>query len=90
MWCHVGRQVTKKQGLYDVGANITVDVNDTDDDDDDDVVVVVVVVVEGAIIPVDAGDTDDDDSPHVILAEMLDDLHIGEDATGGEGAAMMD
>merc|ERR1712096_525733 len=33
---------------------------------------------------------DDDDAgmPQISLAEMLDDLEIGEDATGGEGAVM--
>ncbi|XP_064652153.1 60S ribosomal export protein NMD3-like [Lineus longissimus] len=35
-------------------------------------------------------DTDDDDLPQISLQEMLDDLHIVEDATGGEGADMME
>ena len=35
-------------------------------------------------------DTDDEDLPKISLQEMLDDLHISEDATGGEGAAMME
>ncbi|OXB63113.1 hypothetical protein ASZ78_000345 [Callipepla squamata] len=39
-------------------------------------------------IPVES-DTDDDGAPRISLAEMLDDLHISEDATGGEGASMM-
>lgn len=34
-------------------------------------------------------DTDDDGAPRISLAEMLEDLHISEDATGGEGANMM-
>eukprot|EP00058_Branchiostoma_floridae_P003994 XP_002589482.1 hypothetical protein BRAFLDRAFT_125192 [Branchiostoma floridae] len=34
-------------------------------------------------------DTDDDDAPRISLQEMLEDLHISEDATGGEGADMM-
>ena len=33
---------------------------------------------------------DDDDAPTISLQEMLDDLHITEDATGGEGAPMME
>ncbi|CAH1239124.1 NMD3 [Branchiostoma lanceolatum] len=34
-------------------------------------------------------DTEDDDAPRISLQEMLEDLHISEDATGGEGAEMM-
>lgn len=34
-------------------------------------------------------DTDDDGAPRISLSEMLEDLHISEDATGGEGANMM-
>lgn len=41
-----------------------------------------------ADIPVES-DTDDDGAPRISLAEMLEDLHISEDATGGEGANMM-
>lgn len=41
-------------------------------------------------LPVDTDDTDDEGVPQISLAEMLDDLHIGDDATGEEGAAMMD
>ncbi|KAK2171343.1 hypothetical protein NP493_1077g00019 [Ridgeia piscesae] len=40
-------------------------------------------------LAVDTDDTDDEDAPKISLAEMLDDLHIAEDATGGEGADMM-
>ncbi|XP_072897112.1 60S ribosomal export protein NMD3 [Hemitrygon akajei] len=40
-------------------------------------------------VPVES-DTDDDGAPRISLAEMLEDLHISVDATGGEGAAMMD
>jgi len=32
----------------------------------------------------------DDDFPHVTLTEMLDDLHIADDATGDGGADMME
>ncbi|XP_041360882.1 60S ribosomal export protein NMD3-like [Gigantopelta aegis] len=42
-------------------------------------------------IQVEADDTTDDESaPQISLQEMLDDLHIGGDATGGEGAPMTD
>ncbi|RXM95911.1 60S ribosomal export protein NMD3 [Acipenser ruthenus] len=39
-------------------------------------------------IPVES-DTDDDGAPRVSLVEMLEDLNISEDATGGEGADMI-
>nr|KAG5697626.1 hypothetical protein BaRGS_011175 [Batillaria attramentaria] len=35
-------------------------------------------------------DTDDEGAPVISLQEMLEDLHIAEDATGGEGAPMME
>lgn len=41
-------------------------------------------------VAVDTDDTDTEDTPHVTLAEMLDDMHIAEDATGEAGAAMME
>lgn len=41
-----------------------------------------------ADVPVES-DTDEDGPPRISLAEMLEDLHISEDATGGEGANMM-
>lgn len=41
-------------------------------------------------LAIDSSDTEDDDIPRISLQEMLDDLHISEDATGGEGAPMMD
>ena len=41
-------------------------------------------------VAVDTDDTDTEDGPRVTLAEMLDDLHIAEDATGEAGAPMMD
>ncbi|XP_060582712.1 60S ribosomal export protein NMD3-like [Ruditapes philippinarum] len=41
-------------------------------------------------IPIDMDDTDEEGIPQISLQEMLDDLHIADDATGGEGAAMMD
>lgn len=41
-------------------------------------------------IPIDAEEADDQGIPQISLQEMLDDLHIGDDATGGEGAAMLD
>ncbi|KAI8764615.1 ribosome-binding protein [Biomphalaria glabrata] len=41
-------------------------------------------------ITVELEDTDDEGIPQISLQEMLEDLHITEDATGGEGAAMME
>jgi nonsense-mediated mRNA decay protein 3 len=41
-------------------------------------------------IPIDMDDTDEEGIPQISLQEMLDDLHIADDATGGEGAAMID
>ncbi|XP_076457169.1 60S ribosomal export protein NMD3-like [Babylonia areolata] len=41
-------------------------------------------------VTVEATETDDDDAPTISLQEMLDDLHLVEDATGGEGAPMME
>ena len=38
----------------------------------------------------DTDDTDNEDAPRVTLAEMLDDLHIVEDATGEAGASMLE
>ena len=46
--------------------------------------------VSAGKVAVDADDTDTEDGPHVSLAEMLDDMHIAEDATGEAGAAMME
>ena len=39
-------------------------------------------------IPVES-DTDDEGAPRISLAEMLEDLHISQDATGEEGELMM-
>ena len=52
--------------------------------DDDDISDSSKVSVEGAETE------DDDDAPTISLQEMLDDLHITEDATGGEGSPMME
>jgi len=41
-------------------------------------------------MPVDTDETDDEEFPRVTLAEMLDELRITEDATGGEGAEMQE
>merc|ERR1711936_849566 len=41
-------------------------------------------------VAVDEDDEDDYGAPQITLAEMLDDLDIGEDATGGEGSVMED
>lgn len=41
-----------------------------------------------ARIPVDTDEVDDEGIPTISLQEMLDDLHIADDATGGEGAEM--
>jgi len=35
-------------------------------------------------------DDADDSTPHVTLTEILDDLHIADDATGADGAAMIE
>lgn len=40
------------------------------------------------MIPVES-DIDDDSIPQISLTEMLEDLQISEDATGGEGADML-
>jgi len=45
--------------------------------------------VVGDVTAVDADDTDDG-LPHVTLTEMLDELRIADDATGGSGADMME
>ncbi|XP_062459477.1 60S ribosomal export protein NMD3 [Pezoporus occidentalis] len=45
-------------------------------------------IYRNADVPVES-DTDEDGPPRISLAEMLEDLHISEDATGGEGANMM-
>ncbi|NXG75296.1 NMD3 protein, partial [Baryphthengus martii] len=44
-------------------------------------------IYRNADIPVES-DTDDEGLPRISLAEMLEDLHISQDATGGEGANM--
>jgi len=44
------------------------------------------VYVAGAVTAVDA----DDGLPHVALTEMLDELHIADDAIGNSGASMME
>lgn len=41
-----------------------------------------------AAIPVES-DTDDEGIPRISLVEMLEDLQISQDATGGEGADML-
>jgi len=41
-------------------------------------------------ITVEIEETDDEGLPQISLQEMLEDLTIGSDATGGEGAAMME
>lgn len=38
----------------------------------------------------DTDDTDDEEIPRISLAEMLDELNIEDDATGEEGAAMLE
>lgn len=40
------------------------------------------------VIPVES-DIDDESIPQISLTEMLEDLQISEDATGGEGADML-
>ena len=46
------------------------------------------IFVLDSTIPVES-DTDDEGAPRISLAEMLEDLHISQDATGGEGESMM-
>ncbi|KAK6167890.1 hypothetical protein SNE40_021819 [Patella caerulea] len=48
------------------------------------------IYVDRNKLAVDTDDTDDEGVPQISLQEMLDDLHISEDATGDEGAAMME
>ncbi|XP_068939618.1 60S ribosomal export protein NMD3 [Petaurus breviceps papuanus] len=45
-------------------------------------------IYKASTVPAES-DTDDEGAPRISLAEMLEDLHISEDATGGEGASMM-
>ncbi|XP_021790384.1 60S ribosomal export protein NMD3 isoform X5 [Papio anubis] len=45
-------------------------------------------IYRDSTIPVES-DTDDEGAPRISLAEMLEDLHISQDATGEEGASMM-
>ena len=47
---------------------------------------------DAAKFAVDSDDvtSDDDDAPRISLAEMLNDLDISEDATGGDGAPMLE
>lgn len=41
-------------------------------------------------VPVDTDEAEEEGIPTISLQEMLDDLHLADDATGGEGAPMMD
>ncbi|KAL8594961.1 hypothetical protein ACOMHN_038758 [Nucella lapillus] len=45
---------------------------------------------DGSKVTVEMSEAEDDDAPTISLQEMLDDLHLAEDATGGEGAPMME
>ncbi|KAH0624123.1 hypothetical protein JD844_007527 [Phrynosoma platyrhinos] len=45
-------------------------------------------IYKNSVIPVES-DTDDEGIPRISLAEMLEDLQISRDATGGEGADML-
>ncbi|GAB5576696.1 60S ribosomal export protein NMD3 isoform X1 [Prionailurus iriomotensis] len=45
-------------------------------------------IYRDSTIPVES-DTDDEGAPRISLAEMLEDLHISQDATGEEGESMM-
>ncbi|XP_048362028.1 60S ribosomal export protein NMD3 [Sphaerodactylus townsendi] len=45
-------------------------------------------IFKNPVIPVES-DTDDEGVPRISLAEMLEDLQISQDATGGEGADML-
>ncbi|KAK2090605.1 ribosome-binding protein [Saguinus oedipus] len=45
-------------------------------------------IYRDSAIPVES-DTDDEGAPRISLAEMLEDLHISQDATGEEGTSMM-
>lgn len=47
-----------------------------------------ILLLSDANIAVES-DTDEEGAPRISLAEMLEDLHISHDATGGEGAEML-
>uniref|UniRef100_A0A0B7A2U3 60S ribosomal export protein NMD3 OB-fold domain-containing protein n=1 Tax=Arion vulgaris TaxID=1028688 RepID=A0A0B7A2U3_9EUPU len=72
--------------------SVTKDFNDFLDDLEDDQAIRehVNIYRDSTKISVEIEDTDDEGAPQISLQEMLDDLHITEDATGGEGAAMME
>ena len=48
--------------------------------------------IDASKLAVDADDSssDDEGAPKISLAEMLEDLNLGGDATGGEGADMIE
>ncbi|ESO97417.1 hypothetical protein LOTGIDRAFT_206277 [Lottia gigantea] len=48
------------------------------------------IYVDRNKMAVEVSDTDDEGVPQISLQEMLDDLHISHDATGEDGAAMME
>lgn len=50
--------------------------------------ILLVFFFSDSAIPVES-DTDDEGAPRISLAEMLEDLHISQDATGEEGESMM-
>ena len=53
-------------------------------------IISIMFLILAANVAIDTDDTDAEDVPHVTLAEMLDDMHIAEDATGEPGAPMME
>ncbi|XP_020647474.3 60S ribosomal export protein NMD3 [Pogona vitticeps] len=59
-----------------------------EDLEEDEIIRKNVNIYKNPVIPVES-DTDDDGIPQISLAEMLEDLQISQDATGGEGADML-
>jgi len=53
-------------------------------------IIILHCIADKSKVPVDTDDTDEEGAPQISLQEMLDDLHLGDDATGDDGAAMMD
>lgn len=72
--------------------SVTKDYNDFLDDLEEDQAIRehVNIYKDATKIGVEVDDTDDEGAPQISLQEMLEDLHISEDATGGEGAPMME
>ncbi|OXB70853.1 UNVERIFIED_CONTAM: hypothetical protein H355_013489 [Colinus virginianus] len=81
--CNLNDEFVNKMSPHNIP-----DVDFLEDLEEDEAIRKNVNIYRNVDIPVES-DTDDDGAPRISLAEMLDDLHISEDATGGEGASMM-